>query len=49
VVEYSTRGADEHIDKLALKYLGMSKYPYRKPGEQRVKYKIRIEKVDAHG
>jgi PPOX class probable F420-dependent enzyme len=49
VVEFTTAGADDHIDALALKYLGMLKYPYRQPGEQRVMYKIRIEKVDAHG
>ncbi len=49
VVEYTTDGADDHIDKLTLKYRGISKYPSRQPGEQRVKYKIQIEKVDAHG
>ena len=49
VVEFTTDGADDHIDALALKYRGVPKYPYRQPGEQRVMYKIRIEKVDAHG
>lgn len=49
VVEFSTDGADDHIDALTLKYRGISKYPSRQPGEQRVKYKIQIEKVDAHG
>jgi PPOX class probable F420-dependent enzyme len=49
VVEFTTEGADEHIDALALKYRGLAKYPYRKPGEVRVMYKIRVEKVDAHG
>ncbi|HEX4465800.1 MAG TPA: PPOX class F420-dependent oxidoreductase [Solirubrobacteraceae bacterium] len=29
-------GADEHIDSLAMKYLGEDTYPYRQPGEQRV-------------
>jgi PPOX class probable F420-dependent enzyme len=48
VVEFTTDGTDDHIDALALKYLGMSKYPYRQPGEQRVMYKIRNEKVNAH-
>jgi PPOX class probable F420-dependent enzyme len=49
VTEFTTDGADDHIDALALKYQGVPKYPYRQEGEQRVKYKIRIEKVDAHG
>jgi PPOX class probable F420-dependent enzyme len=29
-------GADEHIDKLAKKYLGADTYPWRKPDETRV-------------
>ena len=49
VVEFTTDGADDHIDALAFKYRGVPKYPFRQPGEQRVKYKIRIEKIDAHG
>jgi PPOX class probable F420-dependent enzyme len=49
VAEFTTEGADQHIDALALKYRGVPKYPYRQPGEQRILYKIRIEKVDAHG
>jgi PPOX class probable F420-dependent enzyme len=49
VVEFTTDGADDHIDALAFKYRGVSKYPFRNPDEQRVMYKIRIEKVDAHG
>ena len=49
VGEFTTEGADDQIDALALKYLGVPKYPYRRPGEKRVTYKIRTEKVDAHG
>jgi PPOX class probable F420-dependent enzyme len=49
VKELTTDGADEHIDVLTLKYRGIPKYPSRQPGEQRVLYKIHIEKVDAHG
>jgi PPOX class probable F420-dependent enzyme len=49
VLEISTDGADDHIDALTFKYRGISKYPSRQPGEQRVKYKIQIDKVDAHG
>ena len=49
VVKFTTDGADDHIDALALKYRGVPKYPYRQPGEQRIMYKIRVDKVDAHG
>ncbi len=48
VLEFTTEGADTHIDALAFKYLGVPEYPYRKPGEIRVTYKIQVEKVDAH-
>jgi PPOX class probable F420-dependent enzyme len=33
-------GAEEHIDKLAQKYLGRETYPYRRPGERRIKFII---------
>jgi len=49
IVEITEQGADEHIDALAFKYIGKEKYPYRQPGEQRVRYKVKIVKVDAHG
>ncbi len=47
VVETSERGADQHIDKLAKKYLGVDKYPDREEGEVRVIYRIKPEKVVA--
>jgi PPOX class probable F420-dependent enzyme len=34
--EIVEEGADDHIDKLAKKYLGADSYPWRKEGEQRV-------------
>ena len=40
-------GADEHINSLAKKYLGQDKYPYRQPGEVRVRYDI--EPVSVQG
>ncbi|HWP46605.1 MAG TPA: PPOX class F420-dependent oxidoreductase [Candidatus Limnocylindrales bacterium] len=49
VVEMTQDGADAHIDKLAKKYLGVDKYPYRQPGEQRVIIKIAPEKVGISG
>ena len=49
VVEITEKGADEHINKLAKKYLGKDEYPYRQPGEQRVLYKIEPQKFSAMG
>ena len=40
VVEITEQGADEHIDRMAQKYLGVDRYPGRQPGEVRVLYKI---------
>ena len=40
VVEMTHDGADEHIDRLAKKYLGLDEYPNRRPGERRVIVKI---------
>jgi PPOX class probable F420-dependent enzyme len=45
VVEITAEGADEHIDKLAKKYLGQERYPWRNPAEQRLILKILPEKV----
>ncbi|MFF0655177.1 MULTISPECIES: PPOX class F420-dependent oxidoreductase [Micromonospora] len=39
-VEFVTEGADEHIDRLAKKYLGQDTYPWRRPGEERVIVRI---------
>jgi PPOX class probable F420-dependent enzyme len=49
VDEITEEGADAHIDSLAKKYLGKDKYPFRGPGEVRVIYKIRPEKVSTMG
>jgi PPOX class probable F420-dependent enzyme len=40
VDEVTEKGADEHIDRMAKKYLDKEKYPFRQPGEVRVLYKI---------
>ncbi|MGQ9501078.1 MAG: PPOX class F420-dependent oxidoreductase [Anaerolineae bacterium] len=45
----SEEGADAHIDRLAKKYLGMDKYPYRQPGEVRVIVHITPEAVQTWG
>ena len=49
VVEITEQGADDHIDKLAKKYLGVDKYPYRQPSETRVIYKIKPEHTNMMG
>jgi PPOX class probable F420-dependent enzyme len=49
VDEITEPGADDHIDQLAQKYLGKEKYPFRRPGEVRVLYKIRPERVSTVG
>jgi PPOX class probable F420-dependent enzyme len=49
VVEVTEKGADEHIDALAKKYLGQDRYPYRQPGEVRVTVKVSPEKIQSMG
>lgn len=43
IVEITTEGADAHIDKMAKKYLNKDKYPFRRPGEVRVIYRIEVD------
>ncbi len=45
VVEATEKGADAHIDALASRYLGVKEYPYRRPGEVRVIFRIELEKT----
>ena len=49
VVEITEEGADANIDKLAKKYLGVDKYPYRQGNETRVIYKIQPEHTNMMG
>jgi len=49
VVERTEQGADEHIDKMAKKYMGVDRYPGRSPGEVRVLYKIKPERISSMG
>ena len=49
VVDITENGADQHIDKMAKKYLGKDKYPNRQPGEVRVLYKIEPERAQTMG
>ena len=36
---------DAHINRLAKKYLGQDEYPFRQPGEVRIKYVITPDRV----
>jgi len=49
VEEITETGADAHIDALTKKYLGQDRYPHRQPGEVRVVYRIRPERVSTMG
>ena len=49
VVEITENGAEEHIDALANKYLGVDSYPNRQEGQVRVIYRIRADKVFTMG
>jgi PPOX class probable F420-dependent enzyme len=47
--ELTEEGADEQIDKLAKKYIGKDKYPWRDPKAARIKVLIEPEQVTASG
>src|SRR3972149_72949 len=47
VVEIRHEGADELIDRLAKKYIGQERYPWRQPGEQRLIMVIEPEHVSS--
>lgn len=45
VTEMTHDGADEHIDALAKEYLGTDSFPARNPADQRVKVRIRPDRI----
>jgi PPOX class probable F420-dependent enzyme len=49
VAERTQKGADDHINRLAKKYLDKDIYPFRQPGEQRVLYKVKPERFSSMG
>jgi PPOX class probable F420-dependent enzyme len=49
VVEITTADADDHIDRLAKKYLGQERYPFRRQGQQRILLKILPERINSIG
>ena len=42
-------GADAHIDKLAKRFLGTDKYPFRQPGEKRLIVRISVDRISGFG
>jgi PPOX class probable F420-dependent enzyme len=44
-VELTHEGADEHIDALAKRYMGVDEYPMRQPGEERVIVKVEPDRI----
>lgn len=48
VIDSTTDSADEHINKLSKKYLGKDEFPYREPGQQRIKFLIRPLDYSTH-
>jgi hypothetical protein len=45
VVDQTTKGADEHIDKLAKRYLNAERYPAHSSSVKRIILKIKPEKI----
>jgi PPOX class probable F420-dependent enzyme len=41
----TTDGADDHINALTKKYIDKDEYPFRQPGEQRIKFDIAPDSV----
>jgi PPOX class probable F420-dependent enzyme len=41
----TTQGADEHINALTKKYINQDEYPFRGPGEQRIKFVIEPDHI----
>jgi PPOX class probable F420-dependent enzyme len=43
------QGAEDHVDRMAKRFLGMDKYPWRAPGEKRLLVRIDVEKIGGFG
>jgi len=41
--------AEEHIDRLAKKYLNQERYPFRQPGESRILYEVEVGSCQSMG
>jgi PPOX class probable F420-dependent enzyme len=44
-VELSDEKADARVDRMARKYLGQDEYPWRRPGDEWVDCRIRVDRV----
>jgi PPOX class probable F420-dependent enzyme len=49
VADVTEQGADAHIDKMAKKYIGQDRYPWKKPDEVRMIVKVLPERVQGMG
>jgi PPOX class probable F420-dependent enzyme len=49
VIDVTTDGADEHIDAMAKKYLGVDSYPMRREGEVRIRVVVRTDHIAMQG
>jgi PPOX class probable F420-dependent enzyme len=49
VVGETEDGANAHLDQLAKRYLGADKYPWHKPGDVRVMFRIALRRVVTYG
>jgi PPOX class probable F420-dependent enzyme len=45
VVEITEKGAEEHIDKMNMKYHGTPKYPYHTPNDPRVVIRVEAKRI----
>lgn len=45
VVKFSQEIAEDHIDQMATKYLGVDRWPHGRPGEVRILYYIEVNHV----
>jgi PPOX class probable F420-dependent enzyme len=49
VESVAEEGALTHMDRLARRYLGVRRYPWASPGEQRLLFRVRPTRVHAEG
>jgi PPOX class probable F420-dependent enzyme len=45
VIEVTKKGAEDHIDRMAMKYRGLAKYPWRQPGVSRVLIRVKASRI----
>ena len=49
VTAITADGADEHIDMLSGRFLGLDSYPFRQPAEQRLIVRIAVDRIAGLG